>query len=63
MIFIGELNPGEFYFSNDAGEECYAVVQDGEILIESYDGELSEEEVEELKTSLTNWLEFTEHFQ
>lgn len=44
MKYIGELNPGEYYFSNDAGEECYAVVQDGEVGIETYDGELTPDE-------------------
>ena len=63
MTFIGELNPGEFYYANAAGEECYAIVRGGEILIESYDGELSDEEKEELITSLTNWLEFSQHFE
>jgi hypothetical protein len=44
MKYIGELNPGEYYFSNDAGEECYAVVQDGKVGIETYDGELTPDE-------------------
>ena len=54
MTYIGELNPGEYYFRTVTGEECYATItpMDGEIWIEVYDGELSEAEEEEIKELL-----------
>lgn len=54
MKYIGELNPGEYYFMNTlTGEECYAVIHDGEVHIEAYDQELTPDEfldiIEQLK--------------
>jgi hypothetical protein len=54
MTYIGELNPGEYYFRTAAGEECYATItpMDGEVWIEMYDGQLSEAEEIEIQELL-----------